>query len=354
MGSVQRYGVMARSTGIGMAQVALILSVLLSCVGAWIIAHRYRRRMQQLMSVPGAPDPSVSVAESIAGSPPPTPVSLTDNGLAGMRLTMLLIGMSFLIAVTSTVIWAALSFPGEPLKAKAVAAMSLFNLWPVIPVLALLWRWSSMRLFGTLLLWCGVSFPIFSWGFELKPVQTLAMMAEIPWALVLMSLVFLGNATRAIAPWLLIPVAVLMWTSLVGLGVFMFMEERQSPVLMSLLNVLQKVLGWHTVYAAPILFALLPWLLAWWPARVLGRALGRAYSRKWLSDLLVVFTGVWVFSLTDRALTVATDAGAAAVAMYLPLLAIPALMWLTGRASRAVSGRPILPMGDKPLAVRST
>lgn len=34
-------------------------------------------------------------------------------------------------------------------------------------------------------------------------------------------------------------------------------------------------------------------------------ALGRAYSRKWLSDLLVVFTGVWAFALTDRALTVA-------------------------------------------------
>ena len=202
--------------------------------------------MQQLMSVPCAPDPSVPVAESIAGSPPPTPVSLTDNGLAGMRLTMLLMGTSFLIAVTSTVIWAALSFPGEPLKPKAVAAMSLFNLWPVIPVLALLWRWSSMRLFGTLLLWCGVSFPIFSWGFELKPVQTLAMMAEIPWPLVLMSLVFLGNATRAIAPWLLIPAALLMWSSLAGLGVFMFIEERQSPVLMSLINLLQKVLGLAT------------------------------------------------------------------------------------------------------------
>ena len=165
MGSLQRYGVMARSTGIGMSQVALILSVLLSCVGAWIIAHRYRRRMQQLMSVPW---PRIRVypwRNQLPARPPPTPVSLTDNGLAGMRLTMLLMGTSFLIAVTSTVIWAALSFPGEPLKPKAVAAMSLFNLWLRDSVLALLWRWSSMRLFGTLLLWCGVSFPI-SVGFR--------------------------------------------------------------------------------------------------------------------------------------------------------------------------------------------
>jgi len=31
----------------------LVLCVLLSCVASWIIAHRYRRRMQQLMRAPG-------------------------------------------------------------------------------------------------------------------------------------------------------------------------------------------------------------------------------------------------------------------------------------------------------------
>lgn len=30
----------------------LILCALLSCVASWIIAHRYRRRMQQLMRAP--------------------------------------------------------------------------------------------------------------------------------------------------------------------------------------------------------------------------------------------------------------------------------------------------------------
>jgi hypothetical protein len=58
------------------------------------------------------------------------------------------------------------------------------------------------------------------------------------------------------------------------------------------------------------------------------------YSRKWLSDLLVVLTGVWAFALTDRALTLSTTAGAEAFAMYVPLLWIPAFMWLARRGRR--------------------
>jgi hypothetical protein len=100
---------------------------------------------------------------------------------------------------------------------------------------------------------------------------------------------------------------------------------------MSLIQRLDPLLGWLPWYAVLALFVLLPWALIWWPARVLGRALGRAYSRKWLSDLLIVFTGVWVFALTDRAVMVVDQAGAAALAMYLPLLWIPTVMLLGER-----------------------
>jgi hypothetical protein len=94
---------------------------------------------------------------------------------------------------------------------------------------------------------------------------------------------------------------------------------------------IERLLEWHAVYAVPVLFALLPWAVAWWPAWLLGRALSWAYSRKWLSDLLVVFIGVWAVALTDKAVWVATEAGMAAVAMYLPLLLIPPVMWFARR-----------------------
>jgi hypothetical protein len=319
-----------------MLQLALILSVLLSCVAAWIIAHRYRRRMQQLMRAPRARDPTSPATVAAEGSPPPAPVSLADNRAAGLRLTMLLIALSCLLAVTSACIWYALSLPEEPLAPERVAVMSLLHLWPVIPALALVWRWSRSRLFGTLLLWCGVCFAIFLWrSVEPRPLQILAGIAsDIGLPLVLVSLVFLGNATRAIAPWLLMQAALLTWASLASLNWLMDLAERRSPVLMSLLVLPERLLGWYGLLAVAVSAALLPWALAWWPARMLGRALGRAYSRKWLSDLLVVFVGVWAFSLTDRALTVALTAGAGAAAMYLPLLWIPAVLWLARRWRR--------------------
>jgi hypothetical protein len=149
--------------------------------------------------------------------------------------------------------------------------------------------------------------------------------------MVLVSLVFLGNAARAVAPWLILPAAVLMWSSLAGLDGLMLMGERQSPWLLSLVGWIEALLEWYAVYAVPVLFALLPWAVAWWPAWLLGRALSWAYSRKWLSDLLVVFTGVWAVALTDKAVWVATEAGMAAVAMYLPLLWIPPVMWFARR-----------------------
>ncbi|HEY8186039.1 MAG TPA: hypothetical protein VIF64_08220 [Pyrinomonadaceae bacterium] len=318
----------------------VILSVLLSCVAAWAIAHRYRRRIQQLMRAPRAGDPRNSKAradEATADCPTAAPVSLADNRTAGIRLTMLLIASSCLLAGTSACIYCVLKFPGDPLLPWRVIPIALLHLWPVVPALALMWRWSRKRLLGALLLWCAATFIVlFVIGLwrqiEMGPLLLLLLMAsEIGLSLALLSLVFLGNATRAIAPWLVMPAAVLAWSSLAGLQAMMSIGERQSPFLMYLIQLLDPLLGWLPWYALLVLFVLLPWALVWWPARVLGRALGRAYSRKWLSDLLVVFTGIWIFALTDRAVMIVDQAGAAALAMYLPLLWIPTVMLLGDR-----------------------
>lgn len=327
----------------------MILSVVLSCVAAWAIAYRYRRRLRQLMSAPPAGDPRNSnVGREMADCPTAVPVSLADNRAAGMRLSMLLIASSCLLAGTSACIYCLLQFPDDPLLLWRVVPITLLHLWPVVPALALLWRWSIKRFFGTLLLWCAATFIVlFVIGLwrqiEMGPLLLLWIMAEqIGLALTLLSLVFLGSATRAIAPWLVMPTAVLVWSSLAGLHALMYIGERQSPFVMFLIRLLDPLRDWLPWYVLIVLFALLPWALVWWPARVLGRALGRAYSRKWLSDLLVVFTGVWVFALTDRAVMVVDKAGAIALAMYLPLLWIPAVMLLGDRWRRRRERPPTL------------
>jgi hypothetical protein len=324
-----------------------VLCVLLSCVASWIIAHRYRRRMQRLMRapVPGDSPPSnaLPAAEAAADRPAGAAVSLDGNRAAGMRLTTVLIASSCLLAGTSACLFSALMFPGEPLMLWRVIPIAVLHMWPVIPAIALMWRWSRARFVLALLLWCAATwFVLFVIGLwrqiDMGPWLVLQIMAsEIGLSLALLSLVFLGQATRAIAPWLLVPAALLTWSSLAGVQAMVLIGERRSPLLTSLMTLLDPVLGWLPWYGVFVLFVLLPWVLAWWPARVMGRALGRAYSRKWFSDLLAMYTAVWAFSLTDRALTVATqaNAGAAAVAMYLPLLSIPMVMWA------AATWRPI-------------
>lgn len=311
----------------------LIASVVLSCAAAWIIASRYRRRMQQLMRAPHTKESAASVPAALADGSPSLRVSLADNRRAGVRLTMLLIALSFLLSVTSACIWYALSFPGEPMPPKRVAVVALLHLWPVVPALALMWRWSRKRLFGSLLLWCAATFIILLWRqIELRPLEALvAMASEIGPSLALVSVIFLSSATRAIAPWLLMPAALLVSSLLVGIEVLTYMAERESPVLKSLIEPLEGLPGWSGVVVVFGLFLLVAGIIAWWPVRMSGRALGHAYSRKWLSDSLAVFTGVWAFALTDRALTLSTTAGSEAFAMYLGLLWIPILMWLAGR-----------------------
>ncbi len=311
-----------------------LAAVLLSSIASWLTANRYRRAMQRLMRAPAADAGAAFVPAAIPALPAPRPLSLGDNRRAGFQLTLLLIGLSMLLALSSAGIYMLLAFPDEPFAPKRAATVALLHLWPVIPALGLLWRWPPRRVIGALALWCVLCFPVFLWrSIEPQPLQLLFGMAvEIGPTMVLVALILLGSATRAVAPWLLLPFIGLVWASIAGVDVLAVMVERQTPLLKWLVT-------WLPAHAAMALFALLPWLLAWWPLRRLGRALGRAYARKWLSDLMVVFTTVWAISLVERALGVANSAGVAALAMFLPLLWIPLVMVPYARLQKR-EGRP--------------
>ena len=71
------------------------------------------------------------------------------------------------------------------------------------------------------------------------------------------------------------------------------------------------------------LFAMLPWLIAWWPARALGRWLAGAYRERRISELFYLFTAVWTIALVGPALGAMGDLGWGAVVCFAPLLWIP-------------------------------
>ena len=353
----------------------VIAAVVLAFIAAWVIAGRYRAAMRRLMSAPkvrAAPSPpprggsrSVAqphllestpaaaawpaaaprdaIARAVASdpaqsTPPPQRVSAQDNRRADLRLALLLIGLSGLMALSSAALFLGFDID-DPFSFKRLGVLALVRLWPVIPALGLMWRWSRGRLLGMLLLWCALCFGVMLWrSIEPRPLELLAFLAgEVGVPMLLVALLCLGDATRAIASWLLPPLVGLVWASVFGVDALALMVERRSPWLLNL----PSWLGAHTVIA---LFALAPWLLAWWPLKWLGRALARAYVRKWLSELMVLFTAVWAVSLLSQALTSASSRGLFGLVMLLPLLWVPLAM----AAVLALARQRTVPRGRPP------
>jgi hypothetical protein len=313
-----------------------LVAVALSAMAAWWLAHRYRVAMRRLMSAPAAD--AVGVAPPLprsAARPPPAPLAVADNRRAGWRLALLLAGMSLLMSISSA--WLELAFViGQgTTSANRLMVLSFIHLWPLIPALGLLWRWSRPRVVGVLLLWfvACVLFMLWRSNDQQAVGPVLGYLAlEIGPPMLLLSLLCLGNATRAIAPWLLPPMLGLVWASIAGVDLLWWLVAHRSPWLASL----PTWLGARTVM---VLFAAAPWLVAWWPLRRLGRALGAAYARKRLSELMVLFTAVWGVTQLYPSFGAASDLGLAGAVMLLPLAWIPLVMAIVRRASRP-AGRP--------------
>ncbi len=315
-----------------------MVAVLLSFAGAWWVARRYRGAMRTLMSAPVAvapmganagrgaaawPDAPIAPAPAPAPepAPAPAPVSADDNRRAGLRLALLLLALSMLISLGSAALQLHVVMDDMAFSLPRLLTLGFVQLWPVIPCLGLLWRWSRLRVVGVLLLWLVVCFGVVLWRSVVPdPGGVLLYLAgEIGPAMVFASAVCLGGTTRAIAPWLLLPMIGLVWASIAGLDLIALMLPQPPPWFL----VLTETLGARPTMA---LFALAPWLLAWWPLKCLGRALAHAYSRKWLSDLMVLFTAVWGISQLDKALMAASDMGPGGAVMLLPLLWVPVVM----------------------------
>ena len=310
-----------------------IAAVVLACAAAWGLAWRYRAAMRRLMSAPldspavattGAPPEAAP--RPVAALPPPVPVSAAENQSAGLRLSLLLIALSCLMALSSAALQLGFELRDTAFSLKRVAVIALVHLWPVIPALGLLWRWSRLRVLGVLLLWGAFCFGVMLWrSIEARPAELLLYLAiEIGPTLVLVALLCMSSVARAVAPWLLPVFVGLVWASIAGIDLLWLLVARRSPGLMSVTS----VLGAETVM---LLFAALPWLLAWWPLMRLGRALGRAYAHKQLSELMVLFTAVWAVSLLSQALGAASSLGLSGAVMLLPLLWIPLVMALNRR-----------------------
>lgn len=315
----------------------LVIATLLSVVGALLVAWRYRAAMQALMRAPvGAPTTDSSQPHPplpYTADAPAIPVSLADNRQAEHQLILAFLGITLLMALGRTVLMQL--FANGPITLLTVSTLGAAYAWPVVPVIAVIRRWSRWRFVGALLLWFVAAVALLSWrtNENVTFAQVFGwMLFDIGLPLIIVTALCLGSATRAVAPWLAPLFIALCWASQAGVDLLASLVEQQSPLAFWLAGQIGAV-------TAIALFALTPWLVAWWPARALGRWLGKAYAERRISELFYLFTAVWVIALTGPALGAIASEGWGALLYFLPLLCIPlGAQWMARRQRPA--GRP--------------
>jgi hypothetical protein len=207
----------------------------------------------------------------------------------------------------------------------------------VLPVLAVIGRWSRWRFVGAMFAWFWLAVLMLVWRTNENVTTAMIlkwMVIDVGLPLLVVTALCLGGATRAVGPWLAPLFVLFSASSMLGVELLAGMVNAQSALI-------SWLFGWLSVNGVIALFALLPWLLAWWPARTVGRWLARAYRKRQVSELFYLFTAVWAIALIGPALDASFDNDWGALVCFAPLLWIPvgaALM--RGRGQPANGERP--------------
>ena len=295
-------------------------------LGAWL-ARRYRAALLPLMRAP-APTPGGARCEALAATTgvasatvampawhAPAQPTLTAWQRAEWRLIALLVGLSALIALTDGVITESLVSEGD-WRWRRMLLLAALLAWPVLPAIGALRRWSRTRLVLALTLWFGAALVLAM----LRSTEAQSVGLVVQWLLwqmgppTLAFLLLTLPRTRAAAPWLWPPLALLTLAALLGLDLLGWFVNSGSALVPALVQHVKPI--W--AFAG---FALAAVALAWWPVQRFAHALARAYARGWVSDLMVLFFVAW-------ALTLSFDALASGPLVLLALLWIPLALWL--------------------------
>lgn len=313
--------------------VYVLATLLAAGVGAGLVL-RYRNALPALMRAPFAPSrpdgaaTTVGVARATAELPSWLPhrlPTLADWRRAEWKLVAGLLGLSALIAGTHGAIMHWVYVDGA-WSGSRFLLLSALSAWPALPAIALLQRWRRRRLVAALAAWYAAA-----WALAMlrsNEAQSGVLVAQ--WLAfemgppVLALLLLTMRPTRAAAPWLWLPLALLCFAAILGLDLLAWIVRDHLATFM-------PVLHWVSPLWAFVLFALAFVALAWWPVMRFARALAHAYAQRYVSDAVVLFSAAW-------ALNLGFDALATGPLALLPLLWIPLALWLARRWPRGGRG----------------
>jgi hypothetical protein len=320
---------------VGQILFLLVIATLLAVLGALLVASLYRASMKRLMRSPvTGVTTEVSASSDLNNdkSTPPAALTLANNLQAYRRLLVSFLMLTLVMALTRTLIMQVIA--QGPITWKSVAPLVVAYAWPVLPVIAVIGRWSRWRFVGAMFAWFWLAVLLLVWRTNQNITTAMIlkwMVIDVGLPLVVVTALCLGGATRAVGPWLA-PLFVLFGaSSMLGIEILAGMVNAQ-------ITIIYWLFGWLSISAMHALFALLPWLLVWWPARAIGRWLAKAYRTRQVSELFYLFTAVWTIALIGPALHASIDIGWGALVCFAPLLWIPigaVLMHRLGQAAHA-------------------
>lgn len=322
-----------------------IVSVILANLSARLVSWAYRRRILNLMSSQAAPQDAVPPAHQSQFSWASAPLStrrsflLSANRMASRRLALVLVGISMLIGITAaSFILSFVYTEGGIGPIKLVVIGAVYSA-PIVFVLGMLWRWSWWRTTGVACLYFFLGVAI-TW---LRSNEQQSLFGIILWlggqiGLPLAALLLLTGSgkTRAAAPYLFPPLFVLAGASTLGLDV---LERGFFAGFSSWLGALVNVFGAIGTF---VLFAIVPWVIAYWPIRAFGRWLARAYREKLFSEAIYLYAGYWLVCLLTYALPSSGSLGLTSFATLGAWLWIPIGLRLASPLLKPDGAAPVL------------
>ncbi|MBM4264420.1 MAG: hypothetical protein FJ145_23715 [Deltaproteobacteria bacterium] len=281
--------------------VALILASLAARVVSWL----YRRRIVKLMASGVAPrDAAVPAAGALVAQPTEAPpgsseVSPDANRNAARRLALVMVAISLLIGITAAGYILTFIYPEGGFGPIKLAIIGIVYSVPIVFVLGMLWRWSWWRTTGVAILYFLFSVLI-TWLRSEEQQSFLGLMlwlgGQIGFPLVALLLLAGSGKTRVAAPYLFPPFFLLAGASTLGLDA---LERGVDSGFSSWIGALVGLFGAVGTF---VLFAIVPWVIAYWPIRAFGRWLARSYRGKWFSEATYLYAGYWLVCLLTYAL----------------------------------------------------
>lgn len=304
----------------------LIAAVLLAAALAWVLAALYQRRMLALMSGGTAPESSTRVIETA-----PTQVAragtwgaeadFTANRRATMRLMLSLGAISLLIALTQS--WLALLFVYNDIEISLTRLLVLGAIyaWPMVLAWGLARRWSWLRILGGIAVYMLAMLVLVM--IRSTEAQTLAsasgwLFSQVAIPMTITLLIGASGRIRAVAPYLLPPTLLLVFSSVLTLQILTQSVNNPAPWVIRLVETLGA-------YPTLVLFAFTPWLVMAWPVFKLGKWLASAYRAKLFSDLSYLMAIYWFLILFASALPAMESVGSVAFVQVLAWLWLPVL-----------------------------